>query len=80
MCVCGNVLECSFFQLCACGECSLMSLLFLVGGPTLCTITTIVYLQGLLHYNTRRKYLPKEPLTNFRANLEEISGPGYKTL
>ena len=20
MCVCGNVLECSFFQLCACGE------------------------------------------------------------
>ncbi len=39
-----------------------------------------VYLQGLLHYNTRTKYLPKEPLTNFRANLEEISGPGYKTL
>ncbi len=22
----------------------------------------------------------KEPLTNFRANLEKISGPGYKTL
>ncbi len=21
-----------------------------------------------------------KPLTNFRANLEEISGPGYKTL
>ncbi len=39
-----------------------------------------VYLQGLLHYNTRTKYLPKEPLTNFRANLEEISRPGYKTL
>ncbi len=39
-----------------------------------------VYLQGLLHYNTRTKYLPKEPLANFRANLEEISGPGYKTL
>ncbi len=33
-----------------------------------------VYLQGLLHYNTSTKYLPKEPLTNFRANLEEISG------
>ncbi len=43
-------------------------------------ITIIVYLQGLLHYNTRTKYLPKEPLTNFRANLEEISGPSYKTL
>ncbi len=38
------------------------------------------YLQGLLYYNTRTQYLPKEPLTNFRANLEEISGPGYKTL
>ncbi len=36
--------------------------------------------RGLLHDNTRTKYLPKEPLTNFKANLEEISGPGYKTL
>ena len=26
----------------------------------LCTITTIVYLQGLLHYNTRTKCLPKK--------------------
>ncbi len=43
-------------------------------------VATIVYLQGLLHYNTRTKYLPKAPLTNFRANLEETSGPGYKTL
>ena len=31
-------------------------------------------IQGLLYYNTRTQYLPKEPLTNFRANLEEISG------
>ncbi len=28
------------------------------------------------YYNTRTQCLPKEPLTNFRANLEEISGPG----
>ncbi len=37
-------------------------------------------LTGASHYNTRTKYLPKVPLTNFRANLEEILGPGYKTL
>ena len=43
----------------------------------LCTIT-IVYLQELLHYNTRIKNLPKAPLTNFKVNLEEISGPVIK--
>ncbi len=53
---------------------------FLVDG-CYARLLLFVYLQGLLHYNTRTKYLPKEePLTNFRANLEEISGPGYKTL
>ncbi len=31
-------------------------------------------------FNTRTKYLPKAPLTNFRANLEEILGRGYNTL
>ncbi len=41
----------------------------------LCMITIIVYLQGLLHYNTRTKCL-----TNFRVNLEEISRASYKTL
>ncbi len=33
-------------------------------------ITTIIYLQELLHYNTRTKYLPKALLSNFGVNIE----------
>ncbi len=28
----------------------------------------------------QKNKVPAEPLTNIRANLEEISGPGFKTL
>ncbi len=37
-------------------------------------------LPGASPLQHKDKDLLKAPLTNFRANLEEISGPGYKTL
>ncbi len=37
-------------------------------------------LTGASPLQHKDKVPAKEPLTNFRANLEEISGPGYKTL
>ncbi len=51
-----------------------------VAANRLCNILLMVAMHdyyyciflGLFHYNTRTKYLPKAPLTNFRA-----LGPGY---